>query len=50
MICCTKAKALGEFKKNPLQVYIVVALMYVITNFALSQVAAYLERRRSWCG
>ena len=42
-----QGKVLGEFKKNPLQVYIVVALMYVATNFALSQVATYLERRRA---
>ena len=42
-----QGKVLGEFKKNPLQAYIVVAVMYIITNFALSQFANYLERRRA---
>jgi glutamate transport system permease protein len=43
-----QGKVLGEFKKNPLQVYIVVALLYVLTNLALSQFARYLERRRTF--
>ncbi len=42
-----QGKVLGEFKKNPLQVYIVIALMYVVTNFALSRFAQHLERRGS---
>jgi glutamate transport system permease protein len=36
----------GQFFRNPLQAFVVVALMYVVVNFALSRLAVRLEVRQ----
>ena len=32
---------------NPIQTFVVIALMYIIINYALGRLAQYLERRQS---
>ncbi len=41
-----RGRDLGEFYRNPLQSLVVVALMYILINFALSRLAAWLEVRQ----
>ena len=42
-----QGRIVGEFEKSPLQALMVTAVMYIIVNFTLSSVAAWLERRQS---
>lgn len=41
-----RARQFGEFYRNPLQSYVVVALVYFVVNFALSRAARRLELRQ----
>lgn len=41
-----RSRSTGEFFANPLQTLVVVALMYLIVNFALGRLAAWLEARQ----
>ncbi len=41
-----RGRDLGEFYRNPLQSLVVVALIYIVINFALSRLAARLEVRQ----
>lgn len=41
-----RSRSTGEFFHNPLQTLVVVAAMYMIVNFALGRVAAWLESRQ----
>lgn len=41
-----RGRDLGEFYRNPLQSLAVVALIYIVINFALSRLAAWLEVRQ----
>ena len=41
-----RSRSTGEFFNNPLQTLIVVAVMYMIVNFTLGRVAAWLESRQ----
>jgi glutamate transport system permease protein len=42
----TDGEAAGELLNNRLQMYVLVALIYIAINFALSRFARYLERRQ----
>lgn len=41
-----RGRDLGEFYRNPLQSLVVVALIYIVINFALSRLARWLEVRQ----
>jgi len=41
-----RSRSTGEFFSNPLQTLVVVALMYILVNFTLGRVAAWLEARQ----
>jgi len=41
-----RGRQTGEFFRNPLQALVVVALMYIVVNFSLSQLARRLEIRQ----
>lgn len=41
-----RSRSTGEFFKNPLQVTVFVALIYIVVNFALSRIARRLEVRQ----
>lgn len=41
-----KSRSAGEFFNNPLQTLVVIAVMYIIVNFTLGRVAAWLEARQ----
>ncbi|MBW3556161.1 MAG: amino acid ABC transporter permease [Actinobacteria bacterium] len=41
-----RARDLGEFYRNPLQSLVVVAVIYIVINFALSRLARWLEVRQ----
>ena len=41
-----RSRSTGEFFHNPLQTLVVVAVMYMIVNFTLGRVAAWLESRQ----
>lgn len=41
-----RGRDLGEFYRNPLQSLVVVAIVYIAINFALSRLAAWLEVRQ----
>ena len=41
-----RSRSTGEFFSNPLQTLVVVALMYMVVNFTLGRVAAWLESRQ----
>ena len=41
-----RSRISGEFFKNPLQVLLFVALLYILVNFALSRFAQWLEARQ----
>ncbi len=41
-----RGRDLGEFYRNPLQALVVVAVMYIVINFALSRLATRLELRQ----
>jgi glutamate transport system permease protein len=41
-----RGRQTGEFFRNPLQSFVVVAVMYIVVNFALSRVARRLEVRQ----
>ena len=42
-----RGRSTGEFFHNPLQTLVVVALMFMIVNFTLGRVAAWLESRQN---
>ena len=41
-----RSRSTGEFFNNPLQTLVVVAVMYMLVNFTLGRVAAWLESRQ----
>ena len=41
-----RSRSTGEFFHNPLQTLVVVAAMYIVVNFTLGRVAAWLEARQ----
>lgn len=41
-----RSRSTGEFFNNPLQTLVVIAVMYIIVNFTLGRVAAWLESRQ----
>lgn len=41
-----RGRSTGEFLHNPLQTLVVVAVMYIIVNFTLGRLAAWLESRQ----
>lgn len=41
-----RSRSTGEFFKNPLQVTVLVALMYIVVNYSLSRLAQWLEQRQ----
>ena len=42
-----RSRSTGEFFHNPLQTLVVIAVMYIIVNFTLGRVAAWLESRQN---
>ncbi len=41
-----RSRSTGEFFNNPLQTLVVIAVMYIIVNFTLGRLAAWLESRQ----
>lgn len=41
-----RGRVTGEYFKNPLQVTVAIALMYIVVNFTLTQIAQRLEQRQ----
>jgi glutamate transport system permease protein len=42
-----RSQIVGQLQANPLQAFVIAALMYIAVNFSLSMVARWLERRQA---